>query len=351
MSMVPRVLYSGYQKLQKKLILFCLLLSSFGYSQKYQEMIDAGTYKLDDIKAEAYEYFKERGFEKDRQYKFWLRWLFEHEQYVDENGYLKSNFEVATKARLFRERINKQKRSQRAPASQNGSWIEVGPRFVNTDREEEYWIGHGRIRGISVDVNNPNHIIIGGYSVGIWKTIDGGDHWEVLTDNFSASLTVRSCEISPFNSNVYIYGSEGAIFKSEDGGDTWSLVANAPDNVNDIQFKKGDPNTIFAAGQTIARSTDGGNNWTVINGFDLGTKMIGLSEANPSIVYVIEEKNDRFNGLYKSVNGGASFTKLDHTGKDYFGRTGPTAISTGEKTQAPFHMAICVSQTNPNNVY
>ena len=53
--------------------------------------------------------------------------------------------------------------------------------------------------------------------------------------------------------------------------------------------------------------------------FSSNPKMIGVSADNPEFLYVLEANSGIFGGFYKSNDSGANFSKLDHTGKNYFG--------------------------------
>lgn len=80
------------------------------------------------------------------------------------------------------------------------------------------------------------------------------------------------------------------------------------------------------------------------NSFGGGAKMIGVSADDPNVVYVVEESSGRFGGFYKSTDSGDNFTKLNHTGKNYFGYS---STASDDRGQAPRDMDIIV---NPNDV-
>ncbi len=82
--------------------------------------------------------------------------------------------------------------------------------------------------------------------------------------------------------------------------------------------------------------------------FSGSAKMLGVSAHDPSKIYLLEEKNRTFNGLYLSTDNGASFTKLNHEGKNYFGYS---STASDDRGQAPRDMDITVDPNNSNNVY
>ena len=86
----------------------------------------------------------------------------------------------------------------------------------------------------------------------------------------------------------------------------------------------------------------------LVGNFSTGAKMIGVSDANPDKVYVLEEKNRRFGGLYSSDNAANSFVKIDHGDKNYFGYSSAADDNRG---QAPRDMDITINPDDENIVY
>ncbi|PHS10473.1 MAG: hypothetical protein COA88_01655 [Kordia sp.] len=248
----------------------------------------------------------------------------------------------------------------------------------------------GRITSIAVQKTNINHIIVGAEHGGVWRTTNKGTTWTPLADNHS-NLVVTSLAMDPTNPQVFYWGSgDGKMYKSTDTGATWNSLPNPsvngnvikiiihPTNANlvfaavedgmvyrstdggstwtgvtgestghDIEFKPGDPNTVYATGGGFYKSTDGGANFTAISGFTDDAKMIAVSAQNPAIVYVLEANAYKFGAFYKSTNSGATFTKLSHS-KNYLGGS---TLGDDDKGQAPGHMAIAASPTNANEVH
>jgi photosystem II stability/assembly factor-like uncharacterized protein len=83
-------------------------------------------------------------------------------------------------------------------------------------------------------------------------------------------------------------------------------------------------------------------------GFSSGPKMIGVSANDPNVVYVLEASGGAFGGFHKSTDSGDTFTKLDHTGNNYFGYESDASDNKG---QAPRDMDIAVNPANVNDVH
>ncbi len=91
---------------------------------------------------------------------------------------------------------------------------------------------------IAIDPTNNDHVYVtfGGFSDGnVWKTEDGGVHWEDRSGSGETGLPevpVRSLVIHPYHSNWIYVGTEVGVFASEDGGLTWSRPQDGPANLS-----------------------------------------------------------------------------------------------------------------------
>ena len=355
------------------------------YSQHYLEMIDSGTYSVEEIITEANAYFADKDKGRGSGYKQFKRWEYIAKRLMTEDGYLPTSTERIETLENFNAYLNTTA-ANRVQLTDN--WQELGPDSWNATTS---WNpGVGRITGIAIDANNPNHIIIGAVTGGVWKTTDGGVTWTPLSDYFS-NLYVYSVAIDPQDSNTYYFGStNGLIYKSVDGGATWNLLADVsnslinkivinPTNSDiifassqnagmyvsidggaswnypisdsrcyDIEFKPDNPNIVYVSGSGFHKSIDGGTSFTTITGFSNGPKMIGVSPDDANRVYVVEANNGSFGGFYSSTNGGDSFSELDHTGRNYFGYDTAGYDSGG---QAPRDMDIAVNPNDADEVH
>lgn len=82
--------------------------------------------------------------------------------------------------------------------------------------------------------------------------------------------------------------------------------------------------------------------------FTDGPKMLGVSPANPELIYVLEAEGGVFGAFYRSLDGGDNFERLDHTGKNYFGYS---TDANDDRGQAPRDMAIAVNPFNAQEVH
>tara|TARA_R110000787_G_scaffold136193_6_gene248690 strand:- start:1945 stop:4428 length:2484 start_codon:yes stop_codon:yes gene_type:complete len=353
------------------------------HSQEYLEMIEAGTYTVQEVIDNGEAYFADRDKGKGTGYTQFKRWEYMSKRTMNEDGKLPAITDVLAEVESFNAYLNETSETRQ---SLTDSWVELGPDDWNSTTA---WSpGVGRVTGLAVDATNSDHIIIGAETGGVWRSIDAGATWTPMGDYFS-NLYVYSVAIDPQDSDIYYFGSNsGLIYRSLDAGATWTEFASLNStNVNkilihptdsdiifasyensglkvttdggtnwtsptadsrcyDVEFKPGDTSVVYASGLKVHKSIDGGVTFTEVGGFSTSAKMMGLSADDDTVVYVVEASGGSFGGLYKSIDSGDSFTELDHTGKNYFG------YEIGQSGgQAPRDMDITVSPIDVDEVH
>ena len=152
------------------------------------------------------------------------------------------------------------------------------------------WIGpmtfSGRMTGFAVPRGpEPDLLRADGVSGGLWKTEDGGIHFEPIFD--------------------------------KDGTLSMGWLAIAPSNQNILYLGTGEPMHARSSthGNGMWKSTDAGKTWTKI-GLEKSyfIPKVEVDAKNPDIVYVAAEgklydnEMDCERGLYKSTDGGKTWT-------------------------------------------
>lgn len=248
-----------------------------------------------------------------------------------------------------------------------GNWSLIGP--INTIPSGGG--GAGRLTFVRFDPTNSNTIYVGSPSGGLWKSTDGGNTWSTNTDQLSHVIGCTDLAIDPTNTNImYMATGDGdagdtysvGVLKSIDGGQTWNstglsfFTANYrqiskllidPTNTSvilaatsagifrsndygvtftqqqtgsfkDMEFKPTDANTVYACGSEFYKSTDNGQTWSKITtGLPIVTNVsriaIAVTPADNNYVYLIAgfaAPTYGTEGFYKSTNSGTTFTKI-----------------------------------------
>jgi photosystem II stability/assembly factor-like uncharacterized protein len=222
------------------------------------------------------------------------------------------------------------------------------------DDQKSYSIGC-----VTIDPNNPHVIWAGtgenvggrhvGYGDGVYRSKDGGDHWENM--GLSESHHISKIIIHPQNSDIiwvaaqgplWSEGGERGLFKSNDGGKTWNktLGDNEWTGVTDIIMDPFNPDWLYAAtwqrhrnvaaymgggpGTAIYRSMDGGDSWEKLTEglpkSDMGKIGLAISPQQPDVLYAAIELDRRTGAVYRSSDRGSSWEKKSET---VSGATGP----------------------------
>ena len=384
---------------------FLLILStsiSFYHAQEYVRLMEEQNVNFYDIQESFNDHWGNKEYEKGKGWKQFKRWEYFMEPRVYPSGRLPN-------PALAYEEYIKFQNTYSSPKHQNNNkssnWIPLGPTSWNSIGWNP---GIGRINAITVDPNNNNIIYVGAPAGGCWKSIDGGNSWNPLTDNLS-SLGVSGIAIDPTNSNIiYLATGDGdgndtysiGVMKSTDGGATfnstglnWSTSQSRvmrkiiidPSNPNvlfvatsnglwktidagsnwtsvigtsirDVEFNPGNSNTVFAcSNSTVYRSISGGNTGTfstISNGTPasgVGRLSIAVTPNDTNYIYLLASNSSdaSFKGLYRSTDGGSSFTLRTST-PNVFGYDTNGSDSGG---QSWYDMALAVSTSNKNEVY
>lgn len=379
--------------MKKIYILSALLLSFTSIFAQVDifQLMERRDIKLQQIDSIAQRYFDAAGTGSGTGYKQYQRWLFEQKFHLDDNGFIR---QPAEEQLSFEQALQSMQ-----PGSITGNWIEKGPKSWN--RTTGWNPGVGRITCIGITPLDTTVIYIGSPGGGIWKSVNSGSSWTPLSDNASNRLTVNAIAVDPANVNT-VYAAASGNFKSTDGGNTWITMGGIagtvrkflfqPGNSNivfaastggiyrttnaggtwaqvstisteDIEFNPGETNTMYAAGSSatghVQRSADNGVTWTALGAAqgitNSGRTLVAVSPANPNVVYVVQASGSVFGRMYRSNDGGLSFTTTVVGSvtagvgtNNYFGYNTDGSGGTG---QATYDMAMCVSPTNANEVY
>lgn len=209
------------------------------------------------------------------------------------------------------------------------------------------------IGAIEVAVNDPNIVYVGTGSdglrsnvisgKGVYKSINAGKTWEHI--GLRETGQIGAVEIDPTNHNIvwvaaignaFKNNNERGIYKTIDGGKNWEKVLFISDEVGfaDLELLPNNPDIVYAAawkGQRkpwtiisggtndeggIYKSINGGKDWIKLeNGLPknlIGKIDLAVSAVDSSILYAVIEAPGNEGGLYKSTNQGKSFVQVSN---------------------------------------
>jgi photosystem II stability/assembly factor-like uncharacterized protein len=221
-------------------------------------------------------------------------------------------------------------RSKQKRLSNNLFWEAIGPNNVG-----------GRTLALAIDPSNPEIVFAGSASGGLWKSTSGGaglNAWEYVRTGFPV-LGVGAIAIDPQNSQTMFigtgenYGSSESfpgigsvrttrgsygigILKSTDGGITWKKSLDwqldQRTAVQKILVNPKRSNSVWAATtEGTYRSYDGGQNWDKVLDVIMATDIV-MNPQDTSIIFIANGGMGSLDhGIYRSTNGGGSFTKMN----------------------------------------
>ncbi|MEM1328050.1 MAG: hypothetical protein AAGI23_18970 [Bacteroidota bacterium] len=228
----------------------------------------------------------------------------------------------------------------------------------------------GRVTSIDVDLSNSDRIFIGTASGGVWKSENGGINWTPIFDD-EATQSIGAVAINQKNPSIIWAGtgegnprnsqnSGGGIYKSIDGGETWEMVGlEKTKTIHRIIIHRDNPNVVYVGAQGSAwgpneergvyRTTDGGKNWEKILyvNDETGIADLVVDPSNPdklmAAMWEFGRKPWTFNsggegsGLYVSFDGGDTWTE----------RTSEDGLPKGTLGR----MGLAIAPSMPNIVY
>ncbi|MEY4905744.1 MAG: hypothetical protein RLZZ292_3559, partial [Bacteroidota bacterium] len=187
------------------------------------------------------------------------------------------------------------------------------------------FIGTGEVYNVSKTSNGSSvRTQRGTYGIGILKSTDGGLTWSKSLDWSQTDLRgVQKIVLNPRNPNTVFATTTEGVYRSYDAGQNWVLINNTPMAV-DFEITPNDTNRLYTtfgclnnAENGIFRSLNSGATWTKLTeGLPAkytGKAMIHIVERQPSTLFASIADNERQIGLFKSSDGGDSWASLNNT--------------------------------------
>jgi photosystem II stability/assembly factor-like uncharacterized protein len=230
---------------------------------------------------------------------------------------------------------------------------------------------------VKIDPHDPNVLYAGLWNVrsgpwedndvfngpagGLYKSVDGGDHWRKLTQGLPENLSQIEVAIAPSRparlyatvattaEGDYSSGAGLGVYRSEDGGDNWVRATTDPRPAlriggGDLPVIKVDPrnaDVLYSASIVAMKSTDGGTHWTPLRGSPGGDdyQNLWISPEDPAHIAMVSDQ-----GGIITVNNGVSWSswlnqptaQLYHIG---ISNTFPYRICSGQQESG----SVCIA--------
>jgi len=258
-----------------------------------------------------------------------------------------------------------------AASSSGGVWrtTNTGLNWVNFDQTDFMSIG---IADIAISNSNPNIVYaatgdangpsgMGAYfSVGIYKTTNNGQSWNLLPTPTGGTLTqanqfvIYAMEVHPTDPNKIYLACNGGMFYSQNGGNNWSQVSSGV--CRDIVMHPTNPNLIYGAlrvgggSYKISMYNTTSNTWNDIQTISNCTRIRFAVHPNfPNTAYAIAvNQNNGFRAIFKTVNSG--ITWIQTSSNTPFNYLGLTILTNSTYGQGTYDLAIAMSPRNENEL-
>ncbi len=228
----------------------------------------------------------------------------------------------------------------------------------------------GRISALDALASDPNFIVAGAGTGGVWISENGGLNWRpVFDDQPVASIGALAINqrnpdiiwVGTGESNVRNSTSIGAgVFKSVDGGASWEQVGLADsERIDRITLHPDNPDVAYVAAlgtlwgpnedRGVYRTTDGGKTWEKILYVDelTGATDVKLDPANPHKLYAALWQFRRWPYQFKSGGPGSGLYVSNDGGDTWQQRTAADGLPKGELGR----MVIAPSPADSSRVY
>ena len=208
---------------------------------------------------------------------------------------------------------------------------------------------------------------IGSDRVGVWRTTNGGTAWTLITGAGGTVAGLNITGVAPRGTTLLVSANTAnsavnrGVWRSTNTGGAWTQISGGAGTgllagaSFDLASDPSNAAILFtnAGNLGIFRSVDTGATWTKVSDAAMdavmaaGTNNVKISVGASNNVYVAIVTAGRLAGLFRSGNGGTSWTALDL----------PTTTESGVVVgihpggQGGTHLSIAADLTNANIVY
>ncbi|MGE5760264.1 MAG: VPS10 domain-containing protein, partial [Gemmatimonadota bacterium] len=226
-----------------------------------------------------------------------------------------------------------------------------------------------RVTSVAGVPGDPGTYYAGAASGGLWKTVDGGVHWEPMFDDQPVS-SIGALAVAPSDPNVVWAGTGEpfirsnisigwGVYKSTDAGKHWTKMGlDSTGRISRIVVHPTNPDIVYVAAlghlygpqqeRGIYRTTDGGKTWerVLFVNDSTGASDLVMDPNNPRILFAgfwqvevhtwMRSSGGAGSGIWTSRDGGTTWTRV--TGH-------------GLPTRPVGKIGLAMTKANSNRVY
>ncbi len=209
-----------------------------------------------------------------------------------------------------------------------------GQIFISLDRGQTWKRSAGIKRrqlvldSIVFHPRNPDIIYAGGWELKrdrgqLYRSMDGGDSWDLISLGREFNSSVRAVAISPVDPDLIAVGITEGVLLSKDGGDSWDRISRgfrSMHNVHSLAFDPLERESLFVGTFRLGWRTDNlGGKWSPLTtgifwDSDFFSIQINPAERNNVIIGACS-------GFYRSTDRGEKWNKIKNGLTDEAKRT------------------------------
>jgi photosystem II stability/assembly factor-like uncharacterized protein len=226
-----------------------------------------------------------------------------------------------------------------------------------------------RVSAVSGVPGDPRTYYAGAASGGLWKSTDGGAHWQAMFDEQPVA-SIGAISVAPTDANVVWVGTGEpfirshislgwGIYKSTDAGKSWNKMGlDNTGRIARIVIDPRNPDVVLVAAlghaygpqpeRGIYRTADGGKTWerTLFVNDSTGAVDLVMDPSNPRILFAAmwqieihtwgRESGGAGSGIWKSSDGGVTWKRL---------------VAHGLPETPMGRIGLAIARSNPSRVY
>jgi photosystem II stability/assembly factor-like uncharacterized protein len=288
---------------------------------------------------ETYEaFYKTHDFVKNQNTQYYKRWLREigrkyRPDKTDESygRFLQNEKQYLNQSKLLE-----------LSESKNANWVCIGPFDFDIEAaSRSYAPGAAHVYTVKQSPSNPNVIYAGTATTGMWKSVDKGKNWALLTKDMPLTR-VFAIEIDRWNENRVWFESNGTVYRSDDGGTNWTITGDSTfqsiaHSVKDIVMHPDSNQIVYlCSNQGFYRSNDTGKTWQLV--LSGSFQEVEIHPVEHNVVYTVQQ------GVVST-----RFLKSTDFGKTFQAKQNGWPIPAGGDEQK--RTEISVTPAAPNIVY